>query len=216
MECSVIQAHLDVLERITHTKPWNGLRVLFCPVPVPGLRVLETVHDVDPREAKTTDQGGTTMSELVPWARMEEERFPSLFRGRFFREFDDLMHRFFKEEPFFTGRAQTFQPAIDVSETDEEFVVKGEIPGIDPKELDVSVTGQVLTIKGEKQEEKEEKDEGTYRKERRFGSFSRSITIPCEIQEDKIEAKFQNGVISLRLPKKETTKKRSIQIEVND
>ncbi|MDQ7784140.1 MAG: Hsp20/alpha crystallin family protein [Desulfomonilaceae bacterium] len=153
------------------------------------------------------------MSELIPWGTREETR-PSLFRTKFFREFDDLMSRFFGEEQFFTERWPGFHPAIDISETDDEIVVKGEIPGIDPKDMDISLTGRVLSIKGEKKEEKEEKQEGTYRKERRFGSFSRSFTVPSEIREDKIEAKFDNGVLTIRLPKKETAKKTSIKIEI--
>ena len=125
------------------------------------------------------------MSELIPWTRTGE-LFPTLFRDRFFREFDDLMDRFLGKEPFLTGFTRTFTPAIDISETDDAFLVKGEIPGIDPKDLDISLTGQVLTITGEKKEEKEEGDGGTHRKERRFGSFTRKFTLPCEVEKDAI------------------------------
>ena len=154
------------------------------------------------------------MFELTPWRRREKESLPTLFRSRLSREFDDLVDLFFRKEPFLTGSMRTFQPDIDISETDEAFIVKGEIPGIDPENLDVSITGQVLTIKGEKKEEKEEKQEGIHTKERRFGSFSRSFSIPCEIDEEKIDAKFDKGVLTLTLPKAEVTKKKPIQIEV--
>jgi HSP20 family protein len=154
------------------------------------------------------------MFELIPWRRRETEAFPTLFSDRFRREFDDLVDRFFGKEPFLTGALGTFSPAIDISETDENYLVKGEIPGIDPEDLEINLTGDVLTIKGEKKEETEEKDESMYRKERRFGTFKRVFTIPCEIQEDKIEAKFENGLLSLTLPKAEDGKKKSIQIDV--
>lgn len=95
------------------------------------------------------------MSELIPWTRTGE-LFPTLFRDRFFRELDDLMDRFLGKDPFLTGFTRTFTPAIDISETDDAFLVKGEIPGIDPKDLDISLTGQVLTITGEKKEENEQ------------------------------------------------------------
>jgi HSP20 family protein len=154
------------------------------------------------------------MFELTPWRRREKESFPTLFRSRLFREFDDLVDLFFRKEPFLSESMQTFHPDIDISETDENFIVKGEIPGIEPENLDVSLSGQVLTIKGEKKEEKEDKQEGIHTKERRFGSFSRSFSIPCEIQEGKIEAHFENGVLTLTLPKAEVAKKKPIQIEV--
>ena len=154
------------------------------------------------------------MSQLIPGRFRGDEPLPSLFRNRFFREFDDLVNRFFGEDALTGHTPRTFSPAIDISETDEEFIVTGEIPGVDPKELDVSLQGQVLTIKGEKTEEHEEETEGSYRKERCFGSFSRSFTLPCEVQEDKIQATFQNGVISLRLPKIIKAQKRSIKIDM--
>lgn len=154
------------------------------------------------------------MTELMPMRLREEYPFPTLFHTRFFREFDDLVNRFFGEEALISGTARKFSPAINISETDDAFIVTGEIPGVDPKNLDVSLQGQVLTITGEKTEEKEEKGEGSYRNERCFGSFSRSFTLPCEIQEEKIEAKFENGVICLRLPKVVKAQKRSIQIDV--
>lgn len=97
------------------------------------------------------------MSELIPWSR-KGEFFPSQSRDRFLHEFDDLIDRFLGEEPFLTGFTRTFTPAMDISESDEAFFVKGEIPGIDPKDLETSLTGQVLTITGEKKEETEEKN----------------------------------------------------------
>ena len=158
------------------------------------------------------------MFDLIPWRRKPEEGVPVGRNLEFRREFDDLVNRFFGPDPWFPTRffGQGFTPAIDISETDTEVIVKAEIPGMDPKGLKVDLAGDVLTISGEKKEETESKGESHYRVERSFGSFSRSLRIPCEIQEDKVDAKFKEGVLSLRLPKVESTKKKSIQIKVGD
>jgi HSP20 family protein len=90
-------------------------------------------------------------------------------------------------------------------------LVKAELPGIDQENLKVDLANGVVTIRGEK---KEEKGENVYRLERSFGSFSRSFRLPCEVQEDKVEAKYKDGVLSLTLPKAETGKKTSIKVKV--
>jgi HSP20 family protein len=154
------------------------------------------------------------MFELIPWRRRERETFPMSVHRDFRREFDALINRFFGEERLLPGFIQGFSPAIDLSESDDDFTVKAEIPGVGPKDLDISLTGDVLTIKGEKKEEKEEKEKGVHRVERTFGRFSRSFSLPCEVQEAKIEAKFENGVVTIKLPKAETAKKKSIQIDM--
>lgn len=156
------------------------------------------------------------MFDLIPWRRKSDEASPVNRQLEFRREFDDLVNRFFGPEPWFAGRffGQTFTPAIDVSETETDFLVKAELPGIDQEDLKIELTGDVLTIQGEKKEEKEEKENNHYRLERSFGSFSRSFTLPGEVQADKIDAKFKDGVLSVRLPKSETSKKKSIKIDV--
>ena len=154
------------------------------------------------------------MFELIPWRVRNRESFPMTFPSDFQRGFEDLINRFFGNERLLPDFGRTFTPAIDMTDTDEAFVMEAEIPGIDPKDLDISLTGDVLTIKGEKKEEKEDKKKGVHRVERTFGNFSRSFQLPCEVQEDKIEAKFENGVVKLTLPKAEAAKKKSINIEV--
>jgi HSP20 family protein len=111
--------------------------------------------------------------------------------------------------------SRQFVPALDVSENDDEFVVKAELPGIDPKEVDINLTGDLLTIKGDKKDEKEEKGENFHTIERSYGSFSRSFQLPCDVQEDKIEAHYKDGVLDLRLPKAENAKRKSVKIKVN-
>ncbi len=153
------------------------------------------------------------MFDITPWRRKRQELVPSTWEMDFRREFDDLVHRFFGEEPArFFGR--DFSPSVDIVEKDNEVLITAEIPGIDQKDLEVDLTGGVLTIKGEKKDEREEKGENYHRVERSFGSFSRSFTLPCEVQEDKVESKYKDGVLSLTLPKQEASKKKTIPIKV--
>ncbi|HYC15345.1 MAG TPA: Hsp20/alpha crystallin family protein [Stellaceae bacterium] len=92
-------------------------------------------------------------------------------------------------------------PAVDVVEKDDAFVVSAELPGLDEKNLEVEVSGDVLTIKGEKREEKEEKGKNTYLSERRYGSFQRSFGLPDSVERGKIAARFEKGVLKVTLPK---------------
>ncbi len=162
-------------------------------------------------------KGGATMFELKPWRRKEGETgaidAPVLFR----REFDDLIERFFDREPMISQGLFTrgFAPAIDVYETDNDIVVQAEIPGMEPNDLDVNLAGDVLTIKGEKKGEHEERGENFHRIERSYGSFSRSISLPCEVEQDRVDASYKNGVLHLTLPKSENCKKRAVKITVH-
>jgi HSP20 family protein len=103
-------------------------------------------------------------------------------------------------EPFWrvTGLAA---PAVDLVETDKDYRIKAELPGMDEKDIELSLTEDMLSIKGEKKEEHEEKEEGYYLAERRYGAFERSFRLPEEVEADKIEASFQKGVLTVILPK---------------
>ena len=156
------------------------------------------------------------MSSLIPWRRKEGEIAPGNPLTEFRSEVDGLFNRFFGSSGWLPGTyfSKGFTPAFDVSETDEDILVKAELPGVDPKEIEVNLVGSTLTIKGEKKEEQEEKTENVRRIERSFGCFSRSVTLPCEVKEDQVEANFKNGVLNLKLPKAESSKKRSIKIDI--
>ena len=106
-----------------------------------------------------------------------------------------------------------FAPAVDVTETAEAIVVKAEVPGMDAKDINISVTGDVLTIKGEKQSEREEKEENYHVVERSYGSFSRSLALPAAVDLDNIEAKYDKGVLTVTCPKKEAVKPKAIEIK---
>ncbi len=103
---------------------------------------------------------------------------------------------------------------LDISETKEEIVVSAEIPGLDPRGIDVSLSGTVLTIKGKKEEEEEERGDKCYLlQERDYGTFSRSVELPVEVQSGKVSASYCNGVLRIVLPKSRDHKTREIKIK---
>src|SRR4030043_1019466 len=132
-----------------------------------------------------------------------------------FREFERMrrdMDRFW--DSFLEGgsRKRTEEggewlPSLDVAETKNELVVKAEVPGMDPKNIDISLSEGVLTIKGEKKEEKEEKEADYHFVERSYGSFTRLVQLPKEVKSDKISASYKNGILKVTLPKSEEAKK---------
>lgn len=129
----------------------------------------------------------------------------------FTRQMNRLFEDFFGEE---SAAVAEWVPAVDVKETDKEVVVRAEIPGIDPKEIEVSVQDNVLTLSGEKSfEEKTEKD-NWHRVERRYGSFSRSIPLPVEVDTEKAAAKADKGVLTIHLAKKAEATRRKLDIQV--
>ncbi len=106
--------------------------------------------------------------------------------------------------------------AVDMVEDKDKFIVKASVPGINPDDLDVSYSDDTLTIKGEIKEDKETKEDQYHMRERRFGSFVRAITLPTKIKGEAIEASYQNGVLTLSLPKAEEVKPKRISIKIDD
>ena len=132
----------------------------------------------------------------------------------------NLMDRFFDQGrgrlPFRNG--EDLGPstlALDVLETGEHFVVKAAVPGIDPANVDISVEDDVLTIKGEFEQNDEASEESYLRRELRFGSFQRTLRLPPTVDADRAQAKFEHGVLTLTLPKKPEARARSIKITTN-
>ena len=125
------------------------------------------------------------------------------------RLFDTFFGRF-DLEPFgaFHEGWDAFSPRVDVVETDQEIVVSADLPGLDDKDIVVSLSRDALTVSGEKKQEKEEKDRNYHRVERSYGSFRRSIPLPCEVDDGKVDAVFQKGVLTITLPKKGDAKTR--------
>ena len=147
------------------------------------------------------------MPDIVEWKPFREV-------SRLRREMDRLW-----DDYFGSGRRALqplpaeFAPAVDVKETADQIVVKAEVPGMDAKDINISVTGDVLTIKGEKKSEREEKEENYHLVERSYGSFSRSLAMPAAVDMDKIEAKYDKGVLTITCPKKEEVKPKAIEIK---
>ena len=149
---------------------------------------------------------------LLPKKKTETpERLPVLsLRDEVNRLFDD-----FFTGGFLTTPAKTqWVPALDVSETDTQVIVKAEVPGMDAKDIDVSLTGDTLTIKGEKKEESSTQEQNYYRMERRYGSFQRVLSLPASVDPAKVTAEYKNGVLSIKMERKEHAKARNIQVKV--
>ncbi|KXF75960.1 molecular chaperone Hsp20 [Paramesorhizobium deserti] len=118
------------------------------------------------------------------------------------------------EVPKFSRSAWQIAPAMDLVEKDHEYELTAELPGIDEKNIDIKLTNHTLTIKGEKQEEREEKEGDYYLSERRYGSFQRSFRIPEGVDTDKIEASVAKGILTVKLPKTEQAQKADKKIEI--
>ena len=125
-------------------------------------------------------------------------------------EFDDLVERVFGGEDGWT--IGNNGPALDLSETDNTIEVRFDLPGVDPDEIDIQINRNLLTVSGERKEAQEEKGRTSYRVERHSGSFSRSITLPSEVNEDEVAADYKDGVLSILLTKSEDTKNRKIKV----
>ncbi|MDI6858169.1 MAG: Hsp20/alpha crystallin family protein [Dehalococcoidia bacterium] len=111
--------------------------------------------------------------------------------------------------PFFDGEG--YAP-IDMYETDNEIVVKASLPGVKPEDVDITIAGETLTIKGETKHEEEEKKANYYRKENWYGTFARSISLPSQVEAEKAHAEFENGMLRLTIPKAEQVRPKSIKV----
>jgi HSP20 family protein len=124
------------------------------------------------------------------------------------RLFDDAFTR-----PLSVFREGLSVPAIDMFQTDDEIVVKAALPGIKPDEVQINVTGEVLTLKGEVKQQEEKKERAWHIREQRFGSFERSVVLPTDVVADKAKAEFENGILTVTLPKAEEVKPKIINIK---
>ena len=149
------------------------------------------------------------MSNLIRWdphsrAVSLREAMNRMFEEGFMRPFDDWL----------IPEGEISPLALDVSEMDEALVVEASLPGIRPEDVDISIVGSTLTIKGEAKHEEEKEEKGKYHyRERRYRSFQRTITLPAEVNTDKAEASIENGELKLVLPKVEETKSKRIEVK---
>lgn len=142
------------------------------------------------------------MLNLIPRANV---MFP--MRNVFDRLFDDM------NMTSLMSNDMTFEPVFDISENEKEYSVVAELPGIDEKDIEVNMLDGVLTIKGEKKQEREDKEATYHRIERRYGSFHRSFRMPEKVEADKIDATFKDGILRLTMPKSEEREVKKIEIK---
>jgi HSP20 family protein len=138
------------------------------------------------------------IKKIVPWKRDKAvaERDPfAVLR----RQMNSLFDDFFSDSG--VAALEGFSPQVDIIDNGKEIRVTAELPGLDEKDIEVSLSSDAVTIKGEKKEEKEEKGEDRYRMERSYGAFRRSFALPCAVNPDKATAAFKKGVLTVTLPK---------------
>jgi len=165
------------------------------------------------REVKKAEK---TKGEVVPWRPFSE-------MTRWEHDIDEMFENFLgrRIRPFWPERwwpasgLEITTPTVDLYEEKDDIVVKAELPGMEKDDIEINLTDDRLTIKGEKKQEQETKRENYYRSERSYGSFIRTLDLPREVQTDKVKAAFKNGVLEIRLPKTEEAKKKETKVKVD-
>ena len=138
-----------------------------------------------------------------------EPRGASTLQDQINRVFNEVLERGGDE-----SNLTSWAPAVDIFETEHELVVKADLPDVDPKDLDIQIQNNILTIRGERKFEKNVKEENYLRVERAYGSFSRSFSLANSVKSDAIKADYQNGVLTLSIPKREEAKPKQIKVNV--
>jgi len=144
------------------------------------------------------------MSNLIRW---EPAREMMSLRDAMDRLFDDAFTRPLSLKDTWSV------PAIDMYQTDDEIVVKAALPGIKSDEVQINITGEVLTLKGEVKQSEEKKEKAWHIREQRYGSFERSVVLPTDVVADKAKAEFENGILTITLPKADEVKPRTITVK---
>src|SRR5215468_8767896 len=144
----------------------------------------------------------TAMSRFEPFRSLSlQDQFNRLFNENFNRSWDE-------------ASLTTWAPAVDIFETEQELVVKADLPDIKPEELDIRVENNILTIRGERKFEKRAGENNYLRVERSYGSFSRSFSLTNTVKTEAIKAEYKNGVLTLTVPKREEAKPKQIKVNV--
>ena len=145
----------------------------------------------------------------MPIVRWEPFRDLVTTQDRLNRLFNETMGRFVGSEGIRSG---AWVPPVDIYETEQNIVLKAELPGVDPKDVEATVHEGTLYLKGERKYEKEVKEENYHHVERAYGSFARSFELPASVDADKVQAEFKDGILTLTMPKKEEAKAKRIKI----
>lgn len=158
--------------------------------------------------------------EMVPWRKgrtmgVRGDTLPlTALHRRLDRMFDDFFGDFGLTPAGTSNRTVDFVPRMDVSESEKEYTLTAELAGLNEKDVDITLQDNVLTVQGEKKGERDEKNGRWSLTERSYGTFSRSIALPAEVEEDKIEASFKDGVLTVRLPKSEVQEPKAKKITI--
>ena len=162
------------------------------------------------KEMFTEQRGGLIpwkpAAEMARWERDMERMLGNFLTGR--------GHPLFDERSWPGSNLGLAEPNVDLYEEKDQIVVKAELPGLTKDDIQVSLSDNILTIKGEKKKEEEDRDKDYYHSERVYGAFIRSLPLPAEVNPEKIHAAFKNGVLEVRLPKSEEAKKKAINVKV--
>lgn len=146
-------------------------------------------------------------------ALMRWDPFQDLWQVR--EEVNRLFEHTLSRYPALMG-GRGWQPAVDMYEDEKEVVVKVEVPGVEPKDVDITVTADTLSLRGELKEEQEKRMDGYIRSERRFGQFYRTLSLPAEVKPEGAQATFKNGVLEVRMPKAETGRTKGVKVKINE
>jgi HSP20 family protein len=152
------------------------------------------------------------MTALTPQTSSKPNSLMTPFRA-LRAEFDDLFNRLAADWDGRKWLTSELHPACDLSETADAFQIRMDVPGIKPDDITVQVTGDSAQISGERKEEKEEKGKAYHRLERRSGAFSQMLRLPSAVNEEKVQADFSEGVLTVTLPKTEATKTRTVKVK---
>jgi HSP20 family protein len=149
------------------------------------------------------------LRDITPWHPSDLlEEFDS-----FQREIDRMFDRF-RGGMLDEGTTPTWLPAVDIVEQKDDYIVKVDLPGLTKNDVKITVQNDILTIRGEKKQEKESKEQNVHRMERSYGMFQRSFTLPSSVKSEKIDAVFADGVLTITLPKVEEAKAKEIEVKV--
>jgi len=158
---------------------------------------------------------GDIERSVLPWRRADQGRNGDLRLSPISAmrlDWDRMFDRFL-DDAWAPLTNPTQEMLLDLTETDDEIRVRAELPGVDPKDIDLSLSGDELTIAGRKVEDEEERDGARTYSERRFGAYQRTIKLPCPVHPDKVEAEHQNGVVTIQLRKAESVRPKRIAIK---
>jgi HSP20 family protein len=151
------------------------------------------------------------VSSIIRWDPFEEV---GTLRRAVDRLFDDVLLAGRGRASANAMPAAAWEPAVEMFETHDEVVVRAEMPNVDPADVDVNVTGEALTIKGTVRQEEEKKDRSYYRRELRYGSYVRTLSLPAEVKSGDAKAQYKDGILEVRIPKSERAKPTSVKVQV--